>query len=159
MNIYFSGLITTPNVTTHPVSTHQYCEADIENNINKIRNLPENIREQILKIPQYKIFFRGGIPYYKTKGMLFARKLPRVNKKGIYYDPVQDTKAYQMVIEDVEKIASKEYEETMLKKYGTTQVFGGIHQYFGIKSSILYEKYGIYCIHNPMTLNKGLFID
>ena len=64
-----------------------------------------------------------------------------------------------MVINEVRKIAQREYEEEMLRQYGTKVVLGGVHIYYSIEASVLYRKYGIRYVNNPQKLNHGLFID
>ncbi|MBQ9691757.1 MAG: hypothetical protein IJV70_01210 [Clostridia bacterium] len=85
--------------------------------------------------------------------------MPRKNGRGFYYDPVEDTPIFKMVINEVRKIAQREYEEEMLRQYGTKVVLGGVHIYYSIEASVLYRKYGIRYVNNPQKLNHGLFID
>ena len=158
-DIFYSGLIIKSGIRIHPVFDEVTTEKDIENNLNKINNLPNNIKTKVLKVPQFKIFFENNIPYYTTQNNFEKKELPKVNGCYSYYDPVQDTEAYKLIIDDVEKLAQQKYEEEMIKEFGTKEVFGGVHRYYAIESHILYEKYGIHCINNPMSLNHDLYID
>ena len=59
----------------------------------------------------------------------------------------------------MEQISRKKYEKHMIERFGTEYVMGGIHTYLSIEADTLYEKYGIHCINNPMSLNQDLYID
>ena len=169
---YYSGLIIENGIKTYlafkPIVTNE----ELEINREKINSLPIDIRNKILEIPQYKIFFKKvisthtaehslfsekSVPYYVTQNNPVEIILPQNN--GLYYDPVKDSAAYKMVIEEVSQIAKQKHKEHMIKHFGEEYVIGGIHIYYAIEAHILYEKYGIYCINNPMSLNKGLYLD
>lgn len=156
-DIFYSGLVIESGIQIHPF--YVTTEKDIENNLIKINNLPKNIKTKVLEVPQFKIFFENNIPYYTTQNNSEKNELPKVNGCYGYYDPVKDTEAYKLIIDDVGKLAQQKYEEEMIKEFGTTKVFGGVHSYYAIESGILYEKYGIRCINNPMSLNHDLYID
>jgi len=158
-DVFYSGLVTENGIRIHPFLNEVTTKEDIESNLRKISNLPVDIQKKILKVPQFEIFFENNIPFYITQYDSVKKELPRFNGCYSYYDPVQDTEAYKIVIEDVKKIADKEYEEEMIKQFGTKEVFGGVHRYYAIEAKILYEKYGIHCINNPMSLNHDLYID
>ena len=158
-DVFYSGLIVKSGIRIHPVSEEITTKEDIESNLRKINNLPVDIKKKILKVPQFEIFFENNTPYYVTQNDSVKKELPRANGSYGYYDPVMDTEAYKIVIEDVKKIANKEYEEEMIKEFGAKIVLGGVHRYWAIEANILYKKYGICCINNPMSLNYGLFID
>lgn len=153
MGRYYSGLIVDADIDR---LSNKF---EIRRNWKKIKNLPSHISEKILALPQFEIFFEGTVPYYLTQNSNIKKELPRRNGKGFFYDPVEDTEAYKLVIENVKDLAQIEYEKQMMKRFGTKRVFGGVHIYYIIESNILYEKYGIRCINNPMQLNNGLHID
>ena len=157
--ILYSGLIAKSGIKTHPVQDEVITEKEIESNLTKINNLPKKIKTKILKIPQFKIFFENDIPYYISQNIFQKKELPKRKGSGWYYDPVEKTAGYKLVIDDVKKMAEKEYEAEMIKEFGTRNVLGGVHRYYAIEANILYEKYGICCINNPMYLNPGLHID
>ena len=169
---YYSGLIVENGIKTYLASKPILTCEEIEINREKINNLPIDIRNKILEIPQYKIFFKtsadqnkteqsmfssNSVPYYVTQNDQIPKVLPQNN--GLYYDPVKDSEAYKMVIKEVSQIANQRYREYLLKAFGGKNVIGGAHIYYAIEADTLYEKYGIYCINNPMSLNKGLRID
>lgn len=158
-NVFYSGLVLKDSIRINPGLGEVTTKEDIENNLRKINNLPEHIKNKILEVPQFEIFFENNTPYYITQNDPVKKELPRANGCYFYYDPVKDTEAYKIVIEDVKKTADKEYEDEMIKKYGTKKVLGGVHLYYVIEARILYEKYGIHCINNPMSLNRDIYID
>lgn len=128
----------------------------IKSNYKKIKKLPKHIADKILELPQYEIFFKGGIPYYKDSKSNIEKELPKRDGNGFYYDPVEDTEAYRLVIDDVKISAMNEYEKQMYEQYGSMPVLGGEHFYYTIEADILYKKYGITCINNPMKFNDML---
>lgn len=155
----YSGLIVSDDIKVHPYLNIPNNKTVIKDNLEKIKKLPKELCDKILEIPQFEIFFEGNVPYYITNNDSVKKELPKSNGGDWYYDPVEDTEAYKMVIEEVQKEAQKIHEDELMKAFGTIHVLGGVHGYFGIESKILYEKYGICCINHPMDLNLGLFID
>ncbi len=123
----YSGLVVKNDIRINPVSDEVTTEEDIESNLIKINTLPRDIKDKILKVPQFEIFFENNIPYYITQNDTVKKELPKNNGCYFYYDPVKDTEAYKIVIEDVKKIAIKEYEKEMIKEFGTKAVLGGVH--------------------------------
>ena len=161
-DFYYSGLIVENDVKTYlalkPIATRE----EIENNLIKINNLHPEIKNKILEVPQIKIFFENDIPYYVTKNNSTKIMLPFRNENGTryYYDPVEDTEAYKMVIDDVTSMAEDKFKEHMKKHFDSDEyILGACHIHWAIEAMVLYEKYGIYCINNPMSLNRHLFID
>jgi len=127
--------------------------------LDKIKELPKHIGEKILELPQYEIFFEGYKAFYRDSKSGDVKELPKRNGNGFYYDPVENTEAYKLVIGEVKSIAENEYKQQMLEVFGTTRVFGGVHTLYNKEARILYDKYGITWINNPMRLNRGLCID
>ena len=153
---YFSGLVTEPDVSGLSDFGKFKSALDITNNLKKIRALPSPLSEAILGLPQFEIIFEGQTPFYLTEDG--RCELPKRYGER-YYDPVEDTEAFKLVIDEVRAEARAEADKELLKRFGTTRVMGGVHVYYGIEARIMYEKYGITYINNPMTLNLGLHID
>ena len=154
---YFSGLVKQPDVSKLSEFYKMKSALDVRNNLIKIESLPSPVSEAILSLPQFEIFFEGSTPYYTVDGGE-KQELPRRNG-GFYYDPVEDTEAFKLVIDDVKNAAREEADNELMKRFGTKHVMGGVHIYYGVEAKIMYEKYGITYINNPMTLNLGLHID
>ena len=158
---YYSGLLVESGVKTYlalkPIATKE----ELESNWTKINNLPLEIKSKILEVPQVRIFFEEDIPYYVTQNDSTKKRLPMHKSFGenLYYDPIEDTEAYKMVIDEVVAIANERFQKHMEKHFGAEYPIGAIHIHLAIEAMVLYEKYGIYCINNPMSLNRHLFID
>ena len=166
--IYYSGVITESGAQTNLALNPVVTDKELENNLKKINALPLNLKNKILEIPQIKIFFKReqplvnnpfyrDTPYYTTKNDPTEKVLPKIN--GEYYDPTINTEAYKLVIQGVKAIANRRYKEHMMKYFGSEDISGSIHIYYAIEAQVLYEKYGINCVNNPMSLNHELFID
>lgn len=167
-DIYYSGVITESGVRTNLALTPVVTDEELENKFKKINALPSDIKNKILEIPQIKIFFKRekplsdnpfymDTPYCVTQNDPTEKVLPKIN--GEYYDPIKDTEAYKLVINGVRTIANQRYKEHMIKYFGSEYVLGGIHIYYTIEAQVLYDKYGINCVNNPMSLNHDLYID
>lgn len=166
--IYYSGVITESGARTNLALNPVVTDEELENNLKKINTLPLNLKKKILEIPQIKIFFKRekplihnpfytDTPYYITKNDPTEKVLPKIN--GEYYDPTKNTEAYKLVIQDVRAIASQRHKEHMMKYFGSENASGSIHIYYAIEAQVLYEKYGMNCVNNPMSLNRDLCID
>lgn len=156
-DIYYSGLVVENGVRTHLALKPVVTKEESENTFRKINDLPSDIKNKILEVPQFKIFFKNDIPYYITQNDPIEKKLPK--SEGCYYDPVKDTEAYKIVVEDVIAIAVQRHKEHMIKHFGSESILGDVHIYYAIEAHVLYDKYGILCVNNPMSLNHHLFID
>lgn len=152
-----SGLVTAPDVEGMSEFDIMRSKLEVRNKLKMIEDLPPDIAEAILSLPQYEIIFEGHTPYYVTQEGDKKRELPK--RGGLYCDPVELSSAFGLVIDDVRRLAREEYEETMLKRFGHTRVLGGVHIYLGIEARIMLEKYGITYINHPSTLNYGLKLD
>ncbi len=165
-DLYYSGHIVEAGLPTNLALRPLVTQEELDSNLNKINNLPPNIKDKILELPQLKIFFKSegrynDVPYYVTPNDPIEKRLPIREKSGFYefYDPIEDTEIYNLVIPEIREIANQKYKEHMRKYFDNEFIVGGIHIYLAIEAHTLYEKYGIYCINNPMSLNHDLFID
>ena len=155
---FYSGLIVDPDVEK---SIYLYPRtstgiSEIQSNLAKIEKLPWFIRDEILKIPQFEIFFENNIPYYTTQFSDDKKELPC---SSWYYDPVMDTRGYEL-ISDIAYLKGKAlWEDYMIRTYGKREVFGTAHIMSRFIEEVLYNDYGIRCIHNPMVLNRNLYAD
>ena len=154
---YFSGLIRMPEMESGSDFDKFKRKLDSVNNLKKIEALPPHISEKILALPQFEIFFEDRTPYYTVDGGE-KTELPK-GYNDFYHDPVEDTEVFKLVINEVRALAQKEYEDEIIKRFGTKRVMGGVHIYYSTEAKIMYEKYGITYINNPTALNLGLHID
>lgn len=130
---------------------------EIKKLLSKRNDIPDNIKKALIEMPQYEIFFENFTPYYRENNSPDKKELPM--EKGLYYDPVKSTKAYKLVIKNVKAEAQKEYDKFLADFRDGYAALGDVHKLISIESEILYKKYGIKCINNPMTLNPGVCVD
>lgn len=131
---------------------------EIEENLRIINGHEVEIRNKLLEVPQFSILFDNGEPYYFTQYNSERIKLPKT-KYGRYYDPLEDTEAFKMIVSKVKEMAEKEFDELIQREYDGRKKLGSVHLYYGIEKRIMKEHYGLDWINNPMDLNLGLCID
>ena len=156
MNKLYSGFVIEKNINPRSVLYKFKRKKEIMKML-KDKDIPLDIKKAILKMPQYEIFFENFTPYYRENNSPDKKELPM--EKGLYYDPVKCTKAYKSVIKNVKAEAQKEYDKFLADFRDGYAALGDVHKLISIESEILYKKYGIKCINNPMTLNPGVRVD
>jgi len=159
MSRYYSGLVTDETTGSGSIWERIQNKWEIKRNIQKIKLLPQSVRDAVLALPQFEIFFEGSVPYYITKECNIKKRLPQSTPGDLFYDPVKDTDAYKLVIREVQETAKVRYETYMTERFGTQRILGGVHLYCKMEADILYQKYGIRCINDPDCLNIGLHTD